>query len=318
MRVFVAGATGVLGRRLVRQLTARGHAAVGLVRTEVGDRTVRSNGGVPKRADLFDADSLTKAAEGCDVVVHAATAIPAKVRTSLGDWALNDRIRREGTRCLTTAAARAQAAAYLQESVVWAVRGPNGAPFDEMAPPVHDPVLASALDGERIAKEAGTEYGFRSAVLRCGNFYAADSWHTRILGEALQRGRPAIVGRGAAVWSLLHADDAASAFVTASEGNRSGTWHVVDDRPVTMSEYIGTLATKLGARAPRHVPRWLARIVLGRYAVDFLSSTFSTSSARFRDDFGWRPAFPTISEGLDEVVATWRAEGFPPGGSVKV
>lgn len=317
MRVFVAGATGVLGRRLVRQLAARGHEPVGLVRSELGESSVRSLGGVPRRADLFDADSLTKAAAGCEVVIHAATAIPTKVRTSPRDWALNDRIRREGTRCLTTAAARAKAAAYLQQSVVWAVRGPNGAPFDETAPPVHDPVLASALDGERIAKEAGAEHGFRAAVLRCGNFYSADSWHTRILGEALQRGRPAIVGRGTAVWSLLHAENAASAFVTASEGNRSGTWHVVDDRPVTMSEYMGTLAAKLGARAPRNVPRWFARIVLGGHAVDLLSSSFSTSSARFRDDFGWRPAFPTISEGLDEVVATWRAEGFPPGRSVK-
>lgn len=312
MRVFVAGATGVLGRRLVRQLTARGHEAVGLVRSEAGETTVRSLGGVPRRADLFDADSLTRAADGCEVVIHAATAIPTRVRTNPGDWALNDRIRRDGTRCLTTATARIGAVAYLQQSVVWAVRGPNGGPFDETAPATDDPILASSLDGERIARDAGADHDFRAALLRCGAFYSADGWHTRIFGESVVRGRPALVGQGDAVWSLLHADDCARAFVAAAEKPKSGVWHVVDDRPVTMSEYLGTLAKMLGARPPRHLPRWLARMVLGRYAADLLSSSFSTSNARFRADFDWRPGFPTIAEGLEEVVAAWRSEGFPP------
>src|SRR5439155_17378548 len=114
MRVFVAGATGVLGRRIVRQLVARGNVAVGLTRSESGDATVRSIGGEPRRADLFDVDALAKAAEGCSVVIHAATAIPTKVRTRPKDWDMNDRIRREGTRALTTAAGRVGAGAYLQ------------------------------------------------------------------------------------------------------------------------------------------------------------------------------------------------------------
>src|SRR6184192_4528034 len=161
MRVFVAGATGVLGRRVVRQLVARGHVAVGLTRSESGDATVRSLGGEPRRADLFDADALARAAEGCSVVIHAATAIPTKVRTRPKDWDMNDRIRREGTRALTTAAGRVGAGAYLQQSVVWAVRGPEGALFDEDAPAAGDPILASALEGERIARDAGAKHGFR-------------------------------------------------------------------------------------------------------------------------------------------------------------
>src|SRR5436190_5800294 len=245
MRVFVAGATGVLGRRLVRQLVARGHSAVGLTRNEAGDRLVRSLGGEPRRTNLFDADSLTKAAERCSVVVHAATAIPTKVRTNPRDWTMNDRIRREGTKCLTTAAARVGAGAYLQQSVVWAVRGPNGATFDEDAPPVSDPILTSSLDGERIAREAAAAYGFRVAILRCGGFYSSDGWHTRVFGESLVRGRPVLVDGGAAVWSWIHADDAASAFVAASEWPKSGVWHVVDDRPVSLSEYVTALATRL-------------------------------------------------------------------------
>src|SRR5207249_4643445 len=193
MRVFVAWATGVLGRRVVRQLVARGHVAIGLTRSESGDATVRSIGGEPRRADLFDADALARAAEGCSVVIHAATAIPTKVRTRPKDWDMNDRIRREGTRALTTAAGRVGAGAYLQQSVVWAVRGLEGALFDEDAPPAGDPILASALEGERIARDAGAKHGFRAAILRCGGFYSADGWHTRILAESLFRGRPVLV-----------------------------------------------------------------------------------------------------------------------------
>src|SRR2546427_11796592 len=179
MQVFVAGATGVLGRRLVRRLVARGHAAVGLTRTEAGDQIVRSLGGEPRRADLFDADALTSAVEGCSVVVHVATAIPTKLRTNRKDWAENDRIRREGTKCLTTAAARVGAGAYLQQGIVWAVRGPDGQTFDEDAHPVNDPILASSLDGERIAREAGAAHGFAAALPPTGGLYTSDERHSR-------------------------------------------------------------------------------------------------------------------------------------------
>src|SRR5256884_855423 len=215
MRVFVAGATGVLGRRLVRQLVARGHSAVGLTRNEAGDRLVRSLGGEPRRANLFDADSLTKAAERCSVVVHAATAIPTKVRTNPRDWTMNDRIRREGTKCLTTAAARVGAGAYLQQSVVWAVRGPNGATFDEDAPPVSDPILTSSLDGERIAREAAAAYGFRVAILRCGGVFSSDGWDPPGFGGSRFRRRPVPVDGGSAASSWIHPDDAARALPSA-------------------------------------------------------------------------------------------------------
>jgi nucleoside-diphosphate-sugar epimerase len=311
MRVFVAGATGVLGRRIVRQLVARGHTAVGLTRTDGGERTVRSLGGEPRRADLFDADALTKAAEGCSVIIHAATAIPTKVRTTPRDWAMNDRLRREGTKALTTAAARVGAGAYLQQSVVWAVGAPGGGPFDESAPPVNDPILASALDGERMVRDAGAAHGFRAGILRCGGFYSADGWHTRIFADSLARGRPVLVDGGTAVWSWIHADDAANAFVAVCEWPKAGTWHVVDDRPTALAEYLGAMAQKLGTRPPRRLPRSLARLFLGRYTAELLASSFSTSNVRFRSDFRWQPAHPTFAEGLDEVVSAWREEGFP-------
>jgi nucleoside-diphosphate-sugar epimerase len=315
VRVFVAGASGVLGRRIVRQLVARGHVAVGLVRSDVSERTVRSLGGEPRRANLFDVESLTKAAEGCSVIIHAATAIPTKVRTAPRDWARNDRIRREGTRRLTAAAGRVGAGAYLQQGIVWAVRAPEGVAFDETASPVNDPILTSSLDGERIAKEAGSAHGFRVAILRCGGFYSADGWHTRLLADSLARGRPILVDGGRAIWSFIHSEDAASAFVAAAEWPKSGVWHVVDDRPVSLAAFFHELAQRLGARPPRRLPRSLARVFLGRYTADLLATSFPTSNERLRGDFRWAPKYPTFVEGLDEIVAAWKAEGFPGGGA---
>ncbi len=312
MRVFVAGATGVLGRRLVRQFRARGHEVVGLARSDENVRTIEAMDAVAQRGDLFDAASLARAAQGCEVVVHAATAIPTKVRTRRADWSTNDRIRTEGTTALTKAAAEVGAGVYLQQSVVWLARSPDGGPFDEDSPPRPDATLISALEGERIAQAAGERSGFAAMVLRLGAFYAADAAHTRAMGEGLARGRLPIIGKGDAVWSLLHADDAAEAFVVAAEAPRKGLWHVVDERPVPISEVLRFLANRLGAATPRSVPAWIARLVAGRIVVETFRASFPTSSARFRRDFRWAPVYPTYAEGLDDVVSAWRAEGFPP------
>lgn len=114
------------------------------------------------------------------------------------------------------------------------------------------------------------------------------------------------------MWSLLHADDAAGAFVAATERPRSGVWHVVDDRPVPYADFLSGIARRIGATPPRRMPRTLARLVLGPYVSEILTASFKTTNARFCRDFGWRPRFPTFEEGLDAVVADWRGEGFLP------
>jgi nucleoside-diphosphate-sugar epimerase len=310
MRVFIAGATGVLGRGLIRQFREHGHDVLGLVRDPQGEQRVRSLGGEPRSADLCDADALTRAAEGAEVVIHAATAIPLKTRTRPIDWAENDRIRREGTRALTQAAARAGARLYLQQSITWVARPPDGSAFDEDSPPHPDAVTQSALDGERIAQEAGERTGLAAGVLRCGWFYGPNSPHMRMLADGLRRRRLPIIGDGQAIWSCLHTEDAAGAFVTAAEAGKGGLWHVVDDRPVTAKEFLTSFARRLGAPPPRRVPAWLARVVAGRRAVAFLTASTRTSNARIRRELGWRPRYPTFEEGLDQVVTVWKERGL--------
>ena len=307
----MAGATGVLGRRLVGRLVANGHTVVGLARTPEKERLVKSLGGIPARADLFDAKSLASAMAGTEVAIRTATSIPTKTRLKPEDFHTNDRIRTQGTRAMIEAAARVGARGYVHESIVWAVRSSDGSPYGEEATPNPQSYLRATLEGERIARQTGEQLGMDVAILRCGLFYAPDAAHTRTMGERLMKGTLPIVGNGQTTGSLAHADDAAAAFVAASESQRGGLWHVVDNRPVTLEELFTEFARRLGARSPRRVPPWLAKLAAGSLSVEILLTSFPTSSIRFQRETGWRPKYPTFREGLDQIVGAWKSEGFP-------
>jgi nucleoside-diphosphate-sugar epimerase len=307
MKIFIAGASGVLGRRLVRQFTARGHSVIGQVRSAQAESIVLAAGGEPRHADLFDAESLAQAADGCDTVIHAATAIPAKRKTTPADWAMNDHIRRKGTRCLTEAAGKIGAKTYLQQSVVWVARPKDDIAFDEGSPVVADPVMQSAIDAETIAREAAATEGFITAVLRGGAFYDCDSARTRMLADGVRKRAMPIIGTGDAVWAMIHTDDAASAFVTVAEHPRNGVWHVVDNELVSVRALLEALAARLGARSPRRVPAWLAKWIAGEQAVAYFTRSTRTTNSRLRQDFCWTPSYPTYREGLDQIVAAWNA-----------
>jgi len=308
MKVFIAGASGVLGRRLVRQFVARGHSVIGLVRTPKAENTVREAGGEPRHADLFDAESLARAADGCETVIHAATAISTKQKPAPADWAANDHIRRKGTRCLTEAAAKIGAKTYLQQSIAWVARPKDESTFDEDSPTVPEPTIQSAIDAEAIAREAGSAEGFTVSILRGGFFYDSESAHTRMIADALGKRQMPIIGGGDAMWAMIHTDDAASAYVAAAEKPKSGVWHIVDNELVQVRTFLKEFAVRLGAPAPRRVPVWLARWLAGEQAVTYFTKSTRTTNARFRRDFVWAPRFATYREGLDQIVAAWNVE----------
>jgi nucleoside-diphosphate-sugar epimerase len=310
MKIFIAGATGNLGRNLVRHLRAGGHTVVGLARTAEGEALLRTLGAESRQADLFDSDALARAVEGAEVVIHAATAIPLKDQGKPQSWAINDRIRRAGTAALTAVAAQIGARVYLQQSVVAAVRSPDGRPFDESAPPSPDMTTQSALEGEEIALAAGARAGFAVGVLRCGWFYGPDAPHIRWMGEQLRKRRLPLIGAGDGLQALLHIEDAASAFATAALGSQTGIWHVVDDQPVALKTFLGDFARHLGARPPVHLPVWLARWLVDEATLTVFTASTQTANGQFRQAFGWSPRFPTYREGLEQIIAAWRKEGF--------
>ncbi|AKU09506.1 NAD-dependent epimerase/dehydratase family protein [Haloferax gibbonsii] len=307
MNVFIAGATGVLGKRLVDEFTEAGHDVVGLTRDDLGDRIVSNNGGRPHRGDLFDEESLVEGAADADVVIHAATAIPTETKTSAEDWKQNDRIRREGTQALTSAAAEVGAEQYIQQSVVWVARQPDGSPFNEQSSLHPDRTTQSAVDAEEIAKQASESAPFDTTVLRCGWFYSSDCEQTKTIAENVASGDMPVIGGGLlgkddASISPIHVDDAASAFLAAVEAEANGVWHVVDDQPVTMAEFLSEFATRLNASEPSRIPGWLARFFIGKDTVRFFTNPMSTSNDKFREATGWEPQYRTYQEGLRAVV----------------
>ena len=314
MRVFIAGATGVLGRRLVEECTDRGHDVVGVTRDDRGDAIVREHGGRPHRGDVLDRESLVDGAAGADVLVHAATKIPTDTRPSEADWVENDRVRRQGAENLVAAAGAVDADRVLMQSIVWLVRNEDGSPFDEYAEPNPDRTTRSALDAERIVTRGADEHGFEPVVLRCGWFYAPDAAHTRLFGEQLLARRLPILGRGVlgrtdARLSFVHVDDAARAFAAATEGDATGTFHVVDDEPVTYAAFLRTFADELDAPAPFRVPAWFARFVVPSETLDLLTHPMPTSNDRMRDVFDWAPTYSTVRDGVEQVVEQWLTDG---------
>lgn len=312
MKVFLVGSTGILGRRLIPRLVERGHEVVALTRRHDQDAVVANLGAKPARASLFDPEALRQAARRADVLVHAATAIPRRRRASARDWEDNDRLRREGTHTLVALAKQVGAQRVVLQSVAWLARPDGDAPFNEYARPNPDATTLSMAEAEETLARGAKEHGFEPTVLRCGWFYAPDSFHTRMMGEMLARRRMPIVGRGDARWSMLHVDDAASAFAEAVDAGATGTFHVVDEEPVMAADFLTTFAEQLEAPPPRRVPAWLARLVAGRLATEFITRSTQTDAGRFRAATGWEPRYATYREGLESVVAAWRREGWSP------
>ena len=313
LKVFIAGATGVLGRRLIQQFLQRGHNVIGMARSAENDITIRKLGVESRRADLFDADSLARAAEGADVIVHAATAIPTATIPRPEDWQTNDRIRRDGTRALAQAAGRVGAKQFLVQSITWVARPENQSAFDEDSPPHTDFITRSTVEMETIARDSANKEGFKAAILRCAWFHAPDTAHTRYFGAQLLSRKLPIIGKGDAIWQWIHVDDAASAFVTVAESGRGGLWHVTDDQPVSAGTYLAGFAQRLGSPAPRHVPAWIAKILAGPagpVVVNMMTVSTRTSNERCRREFEWQPRFLSYREALDQIVSEWRRENF--------
>lgn len=314
MTVFIAGATGVLGRRLVDLLADRDHDVVGLARDQAGERTIEQRGGTARRGDVLDPETLEGAIDDdVAVLVHAATAIPASTKPSEAEWERNDRVRLDGAKNLL-AAAPDGLEQVLFPSVVWVARQPDGSRFDETADRHPDRATRSAAEVEDLLQERAAADGFDATILRCGFLYAPDARDTREWGDRLVDGDLPVVGGGLlgrtdADLSLVHADDAAAAFVAAIERNASGIYHVVDDEPVTGATLFGTFADLLDAPEPSRIPAWLARFFVGKVNAKGFTHPMPTTNGKAKRDLAWEPEYPTYREGLKQVVEAWEADG---------
>lgn len=299
MRVFVAGATGVAGRRAVRLFVQRGHEVTAVVRSPAKARLATSLGATPVLLDLFAPSEVTDAAKGHEVVVNLATKIPPFRKAMLpGAWSENDRIRSEVSRNLVDAALAGDALRYIQESLGFIYTDNGDAWIDESSSLDPPPHARTVLEAEAQAARF-TERGGSGVVCRFGQFYASDAAHTRSMLK-LARGRILpLPGPPEAFFPTIHADDVANAIVAALQAP-AGIYNVVDNEPLRQRELADVLGSTLAIRALRFAPPGVIR--LGGQKVEMLMRSQRVSNRRFREAAGWSPKFPSAREGFAAVV----------------
>lgn len=307
MRIFVAGATGVLGQPTVKLLVSAGHEVRGTARGEEKSRLLRSLGTEPVSTDLFDAGAVKSAVAGSEAVVHIATKIPPIMKMrSRKAWEENDRLRREATKNLVDAAIAAGAQTFIAESITFVYASGGERWLDETAPlKLAWSALDSTLDLERETQRFG-ESGGKAIVLRFGLFYAPYATSTIDSAKMMKRRMFGVIGKGDNYFSSIHVDDAAAAVVAALDAP-AGTYNVAEDDPVTQLEYARALAEALHLPKPMKFPRWLGKLFLGGPSNYILNST-RVSNKKFKEATGWSPRYPSVREGFQQVAREMRQD----------
>jgi nucleoside-diphosphate-sugar epimerase len=310
MKIFVAGASGAIGRPLLPKLIAAGHEVTGTTRREERAAEIQAAGATAVVCEAFDAEALRDAVAVAapEVVVHALTAIPERINWKADPLAPTNRLRREGTRNLIAAAQAAGARRIVAESVafLYAPRGDwvkdeEAELYAEAPEPFGDTVEALS-DLERQVRDAE---GLEGVVLRFGNLYGPGTMFASdgSQAEEAQRRRLPIVGKGTGVFSFVHVEDAAAAFAIAIEHGAPGTYNIVDDEPARMHEWVPAYCEALGAKPPRRVPSWLAALVVGRAVASNAVEVRGASNAKAKRELGWQPRYPSWRQGFVDPEA---------------
>ncbi|HVM53188.1 MAG TPA: NAD-dependent epimerase/dehydratase family protein [Acidimicrobiales bacterium] len=300
MKVFVAGATGVLGRRAVRDLVAAGHAVTGIARSEEKAALLRSLGATPVRLDLFDAEAARAAVAGHDAVLNLATHVPPPAQaTRRAAWHEHERIRSDGARILVDAALAAGATVYVQESLAFVYEDGGDRWLDEDTPLVDGGAAAAVRAAEAEAARFTATGGGRGIALRFGEFYSHDSTHTLALVAMARRGGSMKIGAPDAYAPMIAVDDAARAVVAALDVP-AGAYNIVDDEPLTRREIDDALAAAVGGRRLMRPPA--AALRLGGEDASIFRLSNRASNARFKAATGWAPRHPSVREGFRSLV----------------
>jgi nucleoside-diphosphate-sugar epimerase len=312
MKVFVAGATGAVGRVLVPRLVAQGHEVVGMTRSGSKQGLVRSLGARPVVADALDPDAVGRAvaAAGPEVIVHELTGLSGETDMRHLDRSFENtnRLRTEGTDHLLAAGRAVGVRRFVAQSFAGFRFDRAGGPVRTEADPL-DPeppaALRSAQEGYVYLEEAvkRIEWG-EGLALRYGSFYgpgtAISSAPDAQMAAPIHKRRFPIIGDGGGVFSHLHVEDAAAATVIAVERGEPGIYNVVDDEPAPVREWLPVLADALGAKPPRRMPRWLARLLAGEAATAMMTEVKGASNAKAKRDLGWQLRYPSWREGFIE------------------
>jgi nucleoside-diphosphate-sugar epimerase len=305
MRVFVAGASGAIGTRLVPQLIGRGHEVVGTFRSPGHGERVRALGAQPIALDLLDPGAVRRAVLKAEpeAIVHQATAL-ANARFSRNFdrvFAQTIRLRTEGTDGLLAAAREAGVRRFVAQSFASYRYAREGGPVKTEDDPLDPAPPANARESSAAMRYLDeTVTGAGGVALRYGGFYGAANDG---LVEPVRKRLFPIVGDGGGISSFIHLHDAAAATVLALEKGRAGIYNVVDDEPAPAREWLPVLADALGAKPPRRFPRWLARLFAGEFVVVMATESRGASNAKAKRELGWELRYPSWREGFTAAYA---------------
>ena len=308
MKIFVAGATGVIGRRLVPILIEAGADVTGVARSDEKERQLQKQGATPLRVDLFEPAAVETAVAGHDIVINMATKIPSGMRVfAPGAFNENIRIRTEASQNLASAAIATRARRFIQESFSPAYPDRGDEWIDEEVSIEPAKYIASVRHAESAADEF-TRSGGAGVVLRFSMFYGPDSSLTLDMLKAVRSGFAPTFGGGDAYMSSIYTDDAASA-VFAALSVPAGVYNVTDDMPMCRREAFDLLAKAMRVRAPRIMPKWVTN-AFGSIG-DALGRSHRVSNAKLKNASGWAPKVPSLREGwltlLSEIEANLAA-----------
>jgi 2-alkyl-3-oxoalkanoate reductase len=312
MKVFVAGATGAIGRALVPQLVAHGHEVVGMTRSASKQDLLRQLGARPVVADALDPDAVAQAVASAEpeVIVHELTALsgPMSLREArrperFKGAIMTNRLRTEATDHLLAAGRAVGARRFVAQSFGAFRFAGNGGPVQTEADAVDPDPRQPGLDAMLYLEQAVTsiEWG-EGLALRYGGFYGPGTGISlapdAVMAGPIRKRRFPIVGDGGGVWSHVHIEDAATATAIAVERGRAGIYNVVDDEPAPVREWLPVLASALGAKPPRRVPRWLGRLAAGEVATRMMTEARGASNAKAKRELGWQLRYPSWRQGF--------------------
>jgi nucleoside-diphosphate-sugar epimerase len=308
MRVFVAGASGAIGRQLVPRLVAAGHEVVGMTRSESKQALLRELGAVPAVADALDPDQVAQAVGVArpEVIVHQLTAIGGlDLRHFDRDFAATNRLRTAGTDYLLSAGQAVGVRRFVAQSVAgYGAYARAGGPVKtEQDPLDRSPVREMRRTLAAVRHLEAAVLGARwteGVVLRYGAFYGPGTSLApgQEQFELVRKRRFPLVGGGAGVWSFIHVADAAEATAAAVEHGRRGVYNVVDDDPAPVAEWLPALAQALGAKKPMRVPRFVGRVFAGEVGAMMMTELRGASNAKARRELAWKPAHPSWRQGF--------------------
>jgi len=317
MRVFVAGASGAIGARLVPQLIGRGHEVIGTFRSPEKAERLRALGAGAIALDLLDGAAVRAAVLDAapDAIIHEATALAGGGFSRKLDraFAQTNRLRTEGTDAILAAARQAGVRRFVAQSFApYRYARVGGMVKTEEDPLDPSPAAGSEQTNAAMAHvdQAVTDFG--GIALRYGGFYGADD--DGLIKPVRKRQFP-VIGSGVGVTSFVHLDDAAAATVLALEYDGAGVYNIVDDDPAPLREWLPVLAEALGAKPPRHAPTWLAGLIAGEGGVIMATQSRGASNAKAKRELGWTLSYPSWRQGFAAAYSTAPSGSGPAASS---